>query len=232
MKSCILSWSSGKDAAFALFKLQQSEEYQVHSLFSTLDKTKKRVSMHGICEKLLDAQSDSLNIPLQKVFLPDKLSMEDYDAIMHKELSNIKNKGISHFAFGDILLEDLKVYRENQLSKSEMKTVFPLWNKNTKKLALEIIESGFKAVVVAINRKILDDKFIGQKFDNTFLNSLPENVDPCGENGEFHTFVYDGPNFQYPVDFLKGKIVEKQYQTEDENTSWDTSFLFQDLIPK
>jgi len=228
-----MSWSSGKDAAYALYKLQQAKEYQIHALFCTLDEEKNRVSMHGIHESLLDAQAKSLNLPLEKLYLPKNLSMEDYGAIMKAELLKLKNQDIHGFAFGDILLEDIKTYREEQLATVKMDAVFPLWKENTKELAREMIDSGLKAIVVAINHKVLDDSFIGRSFDEEFLNDLPENVDPCGENGEFHTFVYDGPNFQYPIAFESGDVVERSYASDSEtDESWDTSFLFQELLLK
>lgn len=231
MKNTILSWSSGKDAAYALYKLQQSRSSAVCSLFCTLEETQRRVSMHGVHESLLDAQADSLGLPLQKLFLPKNLSMEDYGKIMNEKLKTIKQQGISTFAFGDILLEDLKSYRERQLNSINIQTIFPLWGKNTTNLAREIIDSGIKAVVVAISCNVLDNSFIGRVYDKKFLSDLPPGIDPCGENGEFHTFVFDGPNFRYPVKFKRGKVVKKSYNSDSkDDTSWDTSFLFQDLI--
>lgn len=230
MKDIVLSWSSGKDAAYALYKLQQSKEYTIHSLFCTLEETSKRISMHGIPESLLDAQADSLGIPLQKLFLPKDLSMDEYGKIMKEELSIIKQRGVSSFAFGDILLEDLKLYREKQLASVNIEAIFPLWGKDTAKLAEEIIDSGIKAIVVAINCNVLDNRFIGREYDKGFLIDLPKDVDPCGENGEFHTFVYDAPNFQKPIKFKKGEVVKKEYSSDSENGTWDSSFLFQNLI--
>lgn len=231
MKDIVLSWSSGKDAAYALYKLQQSKEYTIHSLFCTLEETSQRVSMHGIYESLLDAQADSLGIPLQKLFLPKDLSMDGYGKIMNEELSIIKQQGISSFAFGDILLDDLKSYREKQLSAVNMEAIFPLWGKNTTTLAKEIINSGIKAIVVAVSRNVLEDSFIGREYNNEFLSDLPKNIDPCGENGEFHTFVYDGPHFRYPLKVKREEVVKREYSSDSEKEdSWDSSFLFQNLI--
>ncbi len=228
-----MSWSSGKDAAYALYKLQQAEEYHIHGLFCTLDKGQKRVSMHGIHESLLIVQAKSLNLPLEKLYLPKNLSMDDYGAKMKNELVKMKGQGVHAFAFGDILLEDIKIYREAQLAIVKMDAVFPLWKENTKVLARTMIDSGLKAIVIAINRKVLNDSFIGREFNEEFLNDLPENVDPCGENGEFHTFVYDGPNFQFPIAFERGDVVERSYASDSETEeSWDTSFLFQGLSLK
>lgn len=227
MIPAVLSWSNGKDAAYALYRLHQSKKYKIDSLFCTLDKASGRVSMYGVHESLLDAQADSLGIPHQKLFLPKDLSMDAYGKIMTDELSVIKQRGISSFAFGDILLKDLKSYREKQLTTENIEAIFPLWGKDTAKLAEEIIDSGIKAIVVAVNCNMLDNSFIGRQYDKEFLNNLPEDVDPCGENGEFHTFVYDAPNFQYPIPFKKGTVVERKYNS---GPSWDSSFLFQDLI--
>lgn len=228
-----MSWSSGKDAAYALYKLQQAKKYHIHALFCTLEKTQNRVSMHGIHESLLEAQAKSLNLPLSKLYFPTQLSMDDYGAKMKEELLKLKNHDVHAFAFGDILLEDIKAYREEQLATVKMEAVFPLWKENTETLAREMIDSGLKAIVVAINRKVLNDNSIGREFDESFLNDLPEDVDPCGENGEFHTFVYDGPNFQYPIVFERGDVVERSYASDSETEeSWDTSFLFQELILK
>lgn len=231
MKKIFLSWSSGKDAAYALYKLQQSKEYTIHSLFCTLEETSQRVSMHGIHESLLDAQAHSLGIPLQKLFLPKDLSMDGYGKIMKEELTAIKQQGISSFAFGDILLDDLKSYREKQLSAVNMEAIFPLWGKNTTTLAKEIINSGIKAIVVAVSRNVLEDSFIGREYNNEFLSDLPKNIDPCGENGEFHTFVYDGPHFRYPLKVKREEVVKREYSSDSEKEdSWDSSFLFQNLI--
>jgi len=228
-----MSWSSGKDAAYALYKLQQAKEYHIHGLFCTLDKGQKRISMHGIHESLLDAQAKSLNLPLEKLYFPKHLSMDEYGALMKEALLQLKNQDIHGFAFGDILLEDIKTYREEQLATVKMDAVFPLWKENTKELAREMIDSGLKAIVVAINRKVLNDSFVGREFNKSFLNDLPDDVDPCGENGEFHTFVYDGPNFQYPIAFERGEVVERSYASDSETEeSWDTSFLFQELFLK
>src|SRR5699024_6374314 len=135
---------------------------------------------------------------------------------------SIKQQGISTFAFGDILLEDLKSYRERQLNSINIQTIFPLWGKNTTNLAREIIDSGIKAVVVAISCNVLDNSFIGRVYDKKFLSDLPPGIDPCGENGEFHTFVFDGPNFRYPVKFKRGKVVKKSYNSDSkDDTSWD-----------
>lgn len=235
MKLTVLSWSSGKDAAYALYRMQSSPNYRIDSLFCTLDQESSRVSMHGVREELLDQQSISVGVPLQKLFLPSALSMEAYNELMAHEIRTFKERGIDAFAFGDILLEDLKQYREKQLQAVELQADFPLWKRDTAELAREIIDYGFKAIVTAVNSKCLDKSFVGRVFDEDFLADLPEGVDPCGENGEFHTFVYDGPNFSFPIPFEVGETVERSYASDSEDsqdTSWDTSFWFCDLLLK
>src|SRR5690554_3748086 len=174
MKNIVMSWSSGKDAAYALYKLQQAKEYNIHGLFCTLDKGQKRISMHGIHESLLEAQAKSLNLPLSKLYFSTQLSMDDYGAKMKEELLKLKSHDVHAFAFGDILLEDIKAYREEQLATVKMEAVFPLWKENTETLAREMIDYGLKAIVVATNRKVLNDNFIGREFDESFLKDLPE----------------------------------------------------------
>lgn len=234
MKPIALSWSSGKDAAYALYLLQQSPIYQVEHLFCTLDKEKSRVSMHGVREELLDQQVNALGLPLRKILLPSELPLNVYNGIIDKELSSFKESEIETIAYGDILLENLKLYRETQLQSLQLQGLFPLWKKDTTILAKEIIESGIKAIVVAASAKHLNKSFIGRLYDAQFLVDLPEDVDPCGENGEFHTFVYDAPNFKYPVPFEIGEIVKRSYVLDDnkDEPSWDTSFWFCDLLLK
>src|SRR5690554_2889731 len=231
MKNIVMSWSSGKDAAYALYKLQQGKEFQIHGLFCTLDNTQKRDFMQGVQELHLKAQAKAEVLRIVKLYLAQDLFMVTYGAIMKAELIKLKQQQVHAFGFGDILLEDIKAYREKQLTTMNMEAIFPLWEENTKELAHRIIDAGFKAIVVAINRNVLDDSFIGRSFNAAFLESLPVGVDPCGENGEFHTFVYDGPNFRYPIAFKRGGVVERSYASDsDAAESWDTSFLFLELL--
>lgn len=227
----VLSWSSGKDAAYTLHKLRQSEKYTIRSLFSTLDEKTRKISMHGIHESLLDAQAAALGIPVQKLYLPADLPEDAYAKIIKEKLLDFRKQGITSFAFGDILLDDLKSYREKQLAAANIEAVFPLWKRDTKILAREIIGSGIRAVVVTVNSAVLDAGFLGREYDGSFLTDLPAGVDPCGENGEFHTFVYDAPFFRNPVSFKKGKIFSREFHGDSKKEkTWDTSFLFLELV--
>lgn len=240
MHKTYLNWSSGKDSALALYLLQHSKEYQVEKLVTTVNSEVDRVSMHGLRSELLFQQAESLGIALELIKLKGTVSMESYNATMAQSIMSLKTDGYTHSVFGDIFLEDLKKYREDNLEAIGIEAVFPLWKKDTKKLITEFIDLGFKAITVCINAKVLDKSFCGREVDLEFIESLPTNVDPCGENGEFHTFVYDGPNFKKPVNFEIGEIIEKKYtpsKTEDDcfkdkTRSWDTAFWYCDLIPK
>lgn len=240
MYKTYLNWSSGKDSALALYLLQNSKEYQVDKLVTTVNSEVDRVSMHGLRTELLTQQAESLGIPLELIELNGTVSMEAYNATMAQSIKSLKSEGYTHSVFGDIFLEDLKKYREDNLKKIGIEAVFPLWKIDTKKLITEFIDLGFKAITVCVNAKVLDKSFCGREVDLEFIESLPTNVDPCGENGEFHTFVYDGPNFKEPVSFEIGDIIEKRYapsKTEDDcfkdkTRSWDTAFWYCDLLPK
>ena len=240
MKKAFLNWSSGKDAAYALYLLQQEHEYKIESLVTTINSQIDRVSMHGIRTQLLEQQSESIGISLKKIFLKGNVSMTEYNRIMEKETSEIKNEGISYSVFGDIFLEDLREYREQQLQKAGLKAVFPLWKMNTGKLMEDFIAAGFKAITVSVNAGLLDKSFCGREIDAQFLKDLPAGVDPAGENGEFHSFVFDGPIFSKPITFKKGEIVERFFEPvrdqndncfKEETAGWDTRFYYCDLLP-
>ncbi len=243
MHTTYFNWSSGKDSSLALYYVLQQKEFEVTKLLTTVNKDYTRVSMHGLREELLELQANSLTIPLEKIELPAHVSMSSYNKVMKRTVSKLVKEGYTHCIFGDIFLEDLKTYREEQLKPSGIQCVFPLWKKNTKELLLEFIALGFKAITVCVNAKYLDKSFCGRVLDVSFLNDLPSNVDPCGENGEFHTFVYDGPIFDHPIPFEIGDKVLRSYEPskdEDDNCftsdqedhkSWDTSFWYCDLIP-
>lgn len=205
-----LMWSSGKDAAYALFQLQQ-QGIQVDRLLTTVNESLGRVTMHGLSLEMLNAQLQAVNIPFQSIFLPEKVTNEVYNREMSLVFKQLKEDGFTTIAFGDIFLEDLKLYREKELEKVGLKAIFPLWKKNTASLFKEMINQGLKAVVICVNGSVLDKSFIGRELSNEFLNDLPENVDPCGENGEFHTFCYHATYFNHPVRFYVGQTVEKKY---------------------
>ncbi len=241
MKKTYFNWSTGKDAALALYYLNSNSEYQVTKLITTVNSDFKRVSMHGLRESLLDAQAESIGIPLQKLYLSGAVSMADYDAAMKDFTEVLVSEKYEYSAFGDIFLQDLKEYREDRLEKVGLKAVFPLWMKNTRLLLEELLSLGFKAITVCVNAKLLDVSFVGRIIDEAFIEDLPENVDPCGENGEFHTFVFDGPIFKKPVDFVVGEKVLRSYDLSEDDAdncfaddakTWDTRFWYCDLLPK
>ena len=220
MGKVLFTWSSGKDSARALWELRKSDEYEIVSLLTTLTSDYGRISMHGVREELLDAQAASLGIPLEKVKIRRDASNEDYEQAFETALQKYKENGVETVAFGDLYLEDLKKYREENLSKIGMKALFPIWNMNTEKLARDNIDSGFRTVVTCVDTKQLDGSFAGREIDASFLADLPDSVDPCGENGEFHSFCFDGPCFEAPVEFSVGKSVLRNGQ-----------FKFTDLLP-
>lgn len=241
MKRAYLNWSSGKDAALALYKIQQEGEYSVQKLVTTVNTEFNRISMHGVRIELLQKQAKYLNLPLQQIELHGEVSMEDYNEVMRIETNKLLDEGFTHSIFGDIFLEDLKDYREKQLQEIGVQAVFPLWKQNTKELVKEFIATGFKAIIVCVNTNKLDKSFCGRIIDQSFLSDLPKDVDTCGENGEFHTFVFDGPIFKKPIEFEKGEMVEKSYKPAEESDnncfsedqkSWDTSFVYCDLLLK
>ncbi len=208
MAKAIFNWSGGKDSALALYKIQIEKKIEVSSLLTTLNKKNKRVSGHGIRESMLDLQSKNMSIPINKIFLPEDVSNETYEKMMKEYWEKKKNEGINYCISGDIFLEDVKEYREKQLSMMDIQSVFPLWKMNSNDVLKEFIDLGFKSIVVCINEKYLDSSFVGRIIDADFVADLPPNIDPCGENGEYHSFVFDGPIFKKPVDF---KVNDKIY---------------------
>ncbi|MBL7890922.1 MAG: diphthine--ammonia ligase [Bacteroidia bacterium] len=204
----IFCWSGGKDSALALYKILNDESFEVVSLLTTLNETYRRISMHGVREELLDEQAQKIGLPLVKIYVKEGTNTE-YEQKMEEVLLNFKSKGVDQVVFGDIFLEDLRAYREKNLSKIGMKARFPLWKKDTSVLVNEFLDLGFKTIVCCVNDSSLDDKKVGVKLDSKYLKNLPEEVDPCGENGEFHTFCYDGPVFKEPVKFDIGEKVYK-----------------------
>lgn len=239
MKKAYLNWSSGKDAAMALYEIQKEEKYSVEKLLTTINSEIDRISMHGVRTELLIYQARSLGIELNTIPLEENISLNNYNLKINEAIHHLKINGFTHSIFGDIFLEDLRKYRENELRKIGIEAVFPLWKKDSFILMKNFLESGFKAVIVCVNAKILDKSFCGRLLDKNFLASLPAGVDPCGENGEFHTFVFDGPIFKNPVKFRIGEVVEKFYTpfsskddcSKKEEKSWDTAYWYCDLLP-
>lgn len=229
MKKAYFNWSTGKDSALALYKILQENKYDLMTLVTTVNKNFGRVSLHGIQEDLLEDQAKSIGLPLHKIFFPEEVSMEEYSVIMRDSLRILVENEYKYAVFGDIFLEDLKKYREEKLTELNLKAVFPLWKRDPKELIKEFISLGFKAITVCVNAKLLDESFVGRLLDENFINDLPPNVDICGENGEFHTFVYDGPIFSYPIKFSIGEKVLKTYKSNPSNF-WDTSFWYCNLV--
>jgi uncharacterized protein (TIGR00290 family) len=201
-----LSWSSGKDCALALAELCAAG-VPIATLLTTVTTEYDRVSMHGTRRALLEAQAASLGLPLEVVELSPKSSNEEYEARMGEALARLRERGIETVAFGDLLLEDVRAYREAQLARAGMRALFPLWGRDTTRTAREIIARGFRAVLTCVDGEVLDERFAGRDYDARLLAELPAGVDPCGENGEFHTFVHDGPGFRSPVRFTRGEVV-------------------------
>ncbi|GAB3204223.1 uncharacterized protein (TIGR00290 family) [Pontibacter aydingkolensis] len=240
MKS-IFNWSGGKDSTLCLYHVLRQKEYNVQLLLTTLSGATNRITMHGVRQDLLEQQANSIGIPLQQIMLPENATMEAYNNLMESTMRPLQQQGFTHAIFGDINLEDLRLYREQQLAQVGIKAAFPLWGRSTKELVAEFIDLGFKAVVVSINARLLDESFVGRILDHSFLNDLPEGVDPAGENGEFHTFVFDGPIFKRPVKYTLGEKVLKTYGApanaddscfkKEDLPTYDTGFWFCDLVP-
>jgi uncharacterized protein (TIGR00290 family) len=207
MDSAIISWSGGKDSALALFYLLLEKEYEVKTLLTTVSADYNRISIHGVRRKLLEKQSRSIGIPVHIISLPKDVSNDEYEEIMRNEMIKFKSQQVKNVVFGDLFLEDIRKYREFNLSKIDMEAIFPLWGIPSKDLANNFLDLGFRAIITCVDSTVLDCPFVGQFFDDDFLSSIPSNVDPCGENGEFHTFVFDGPIFSYPIQFKKGEVV-------------------------
>jgi len=230
--NAFFNWSGGKDSALALHKAMNSNAYNIHCLLTNINSVHNRLSMHGVRRSLMEAQAASIGLPLVTVELPEAPSMQDYEMIMLEKTKALKAAGCSQAIFGDIFLEDLKAYREQKLKEAGITCIFPLWKIDTAVLIKEFISLGFKAVIVCVNEQYLDKSFCGRLIDTSFVNDLPANVDVCGENGEFHSFVFDGPVFKQPVQFKKGEIVYKQYEApkvDAVNTAHKYGFWFCDL---
>jgi uncharacterized protein (TIGR00290 family) len=208
----LFSWSSGKDSALALHSIKNSKDFEIAALLTTVTADYDRISMHGVRRELLEKQAESIGIPLEKIFISKKSSNEEYEGKMLDLLLRYKNDGTSAVAFGDIFLEDVKKYREENLTRIGMKGIFPLWKQSSYVLAKRFIELGFRAIITCVDSKQLDGKYCGREFDELLLSELPKTVDPCGENGEFHTFVYEGPVFTKNISFIKGEIVLRDEQ--------------------
>ena len=218
-RKALLSWSSGKDAAYALHRLRLQGEVEVVGLLTTLNAAFDRVAMHGVREALLEAQAAAVGLPLWKVPLPWPCSNEAYEAAMAGACARAAAEGIASVAFGDLFLEEVRAYREAKLAGTGLAPLFPLWGADTAGLAREMVATGLKATLVCVDPRVLDGGFAGRTFDADLLADLPPGVDPCGERGEFHTFAWDGPGFARPVAVVPGEVVERD------------GFVFADLVP-
>jgi len=247
MIKAIFNWSGGKDSALCLYKILQAGEYDIKWLLTTVSEKYQRISQHGVRVELLEQQAANMGIDLHKLIMPDTPTMEVYNNMMEETLNKFKKQNIQVSIFGDIFLEDLRQYREERLAKINFKALFPIWHISTDSLVKEFIKLGFKAVVVCVDERHLDKSYVGREIDHAFLNDLPNKVDPCGEYGEFHSFVYDGPLFSKPIKFNKGDIVYRKYtppaKKQDDNHTYTcgadkssahhltTGFWYCDLVP-
>ncbi|HEY4874675.1 MAG TPA: ATP-binding protein [Puia sp.] len=222
------NWSTGKDSALALYYLLGDKNYSIEHLLTSVNSHHNRVSMHGLQRRILELQISALEIPHSTIELPELPSMEQYEILMRRKVQHLKQQGFECAAFGDIFLEDLKLYREKQLAAFDMQPVFPLWKKDTTELLHEFLSLGFKAIVVCVSADKLDKSFAGRIIDKKFIHDLPDGIDPCGENGEFHSFCFDGPIFKNPIPFTIGATVYREYKSP--NGQNDTGFWFCDLL--
>jgi uncharacterized protein (TIGR00290 family) len=234
-----MNWSGGKDSSLCLHYIMQDKRYGVDCLLTSVNAAHNRISMHGVRRELLEQQAEAIGLPLHTIELPEQPGMQEYEQAMLEKVSQFKQNGYTHAVFGDIFLEDLKRYREEKLQTVDMQAVFPLWKISTKQLMDDFLRSGFKAIIVCVNEKFLDKSFCGRLIDESFVRDLPANVDVCGENGEYHSYVFDGPVFKHPVPYTKGEIVERRYAAPQtaSNTcnpmdkASDYGFYFCDLLP-
>jgi uncharacterized protein (TIGR00290 family) len=219
----LVNWSSGKDSALSLYELQHNEQlatsYELLALLTTLTSEYERVSMHGVRRELLEEQAASIGLPLELVLIPPDCSNEKYESLMHAALTGYKERGVSQVVSGDIFLEDIREYRDNNFAKLDMKGLYPIWGRDSRELAESFISLGFKAVLTCVDTEKLDASFSGREYDAKLLEDLPPGIDPCGENGEFHTFCYAGPIFKKEIAVTRGEVVLR-----------DKRFSFCDLL--
>lgn len=214
-KVCVFNWSGGKDSALALYHCLNNPALEIKYLVTSVNEVVNRVTMHGVREALLIQQAAAIGIPLYQIKLPEMPSMSVYDTIMKSHLEKLKGEGVTHAIYGDIFLEDLKLYRENSLAEVGLEGIFPLWKRNTQELINEFLDLGFKTVIVCTQERLVD--FVGKVIDQHLINRLPKEVDVCGENGEFHTFVFDGPIFKHPIVYTVGEKILKTFENPKNN---------------
>lgn len=232
MNRALMNWSGGKDSALALWRSLQTGQYRVETLLTTFNEANRRVSMHGVREELLDAQAQRLNLPQTKLYLPEQSSMTDYQHRMDVTLAPLVSAGVTHAVFGDIFLDDLRQWREAQLARQSLTGLFPLWRVPSLDLLEEFWAAGFATVVVSVNGQYLDQSFCGRVLDRAFVDDLPPGVDPCGERGEFHTFVYQAPYFAESINFGVGETVTQTYEYQTAGGEINTlTYFLTDLLP-
>ncbi|HVQ29747.1 MAG TPA: ATP-binding protein [Vicinamibacteria bacterium] len=215
----LLAWSSGKDSAFALHTLRRTEGVEVVGLLTTVNDAFDRVAMHAVRCRLLEAQADAVGLPLRLARIPWPCPNDAYERVMAEQMATARAAGVTAVAFGDLFLADIRRYREEKLAGTGLRPLFPLWGRPTPALAEEMIASGQKAILTCVDPRVLPASFAGRDFDGALLADLPPEVDPCGENGEFHTFAWDGPGFRHPVPLTRGDVAERD------------GFVFADLLP-
>lgn len=218
-KKILLSWSSGKDSAWTLYNLQQSREYEVIGLVTTVNRTHNRVAMHGVRDELLKLQAEAADLPLTMLDIPSPCSNKEYETVMQAFIDKITADGIKYMAFGDLYLQDIRDYRVKQLEGTGITPVFPLWQQPTRQLAESMINAGLETTLTCVDPRVMPAEFAGRQFDHQLLAELPESIDPCGENGEFHSCVTAGPMFKQAITVNHGEVVERD------------GFVFADLIP-
>ncbi|MEM7181871.1 MAG: diphthine--ammonia ligase [Spirochaetota bacterium] len=244
MGKILFNWSGGKDSSLALHEVLKHTAREDIILFTSVNKSYGRISMHGVRMQLLHAQAESLGIRLETLLLPEAPNMMQYNQLMQERLQDlVEEEEIETAVFGDIFLQDLREYREQQLAKVGIKGEFPIWKRDTTDLIHSFIDLGFRAALVCINERFLGENFAGREIDSSFLQDLPDGVDPCGENGEYHSYVYAGPIFQHSIDFTKGETVRRTYQVQEQSDeeegdvcslsdkNYDTGFFYTDLLP-
>jgi uncharacterized protein (TIGR00290 family) len=220
MEKVLFSWSGGKDSAASLYEIQKGEQCEILSLLTTITEDYDRVSMHGVPRTLVEQQADSLGLPLEEIFISKASSNEEYESKMREVLTRFQQVGVSSVVFGDVFLEEVRKHREDNLAKLGMRGIFPVWGRDTVELTTSFIALGFQAVITCVDSKVMDKRFLGRILDKQFLAELPVNVDPAGENGEFHSFVFAGPIFKKRIAYTTGEQVLRD------------SFYFCDLLPQ
>jgi uncharacterized protein (TIGR00290 family) len=220
MTKCLVSWSSGKDSAWLIHKLQSDASLEIGAVLTTVNASANRVAMHAVRVELLQAQAAALGLPLWQIPIPSPCPNEVYEQAMAEAVTQAVAEGFTEIAFGDLFLEDIRRYREERLAGTGLRARFPLFGADTHALAREMIGSGLRARLTCVDPRVLDARFVGREFDLALLSELPSHVDPCGERGEFHSFAYDGPMFAHPIAVEVGETVERD------------GFVFADLVSR